>query len=106
MRRNSGKGEACGHYYRCWISIIQESDIDIAVHYNNNSTILKSHMLQCISFNESRTGENLARKIKAIYEKCGGIEKVQAVTTHNAANAQKAIMEISNKCNVLSTKLI
>ncbi|KAJ8969216.1 hypothetical protein NQ317_015266 [Molorchus minor] len=63
----------------------------ITAHYINNNWTLSSHLLECVKYRESHTGENLSKLLKDSAQEWGIENNITAITTDNASNIVKAI---------------
>ncbi|KAJ8891226.1 hypothetical protein PR048_010741 [Dryococelus australis] len=69
-----------------WTSINNKSFVAETVHFVDRESKLSTILLDCISFNERRTAENLNAQLRSIAEEWGIDNKIVVVVTDNAPN--------------------
>lgn len=87
----------------CWSSAAQESYITMTVHLIDNDWIQRSFTLDTTEIDERHTSENLANKMKNMFEEWKLNDKIIAIVTDNAANIVKAVQsmeQVQEKSNV------
>lgn len=95
-----------------WTSIINENYTAITVHYlleENDHLALKSHLIDCFSYSDRHTAENLTSLLRGKFEEFQISEKVVCITSDNAANILAAVRNgaaVGNQAAVLHTPSI
>ncbi|XP_074037291.1 E3 SUMO-protein ligase ZBED1-like [Leptinotarsa decemlineata] len=77
----------------CWTSRNTENFLAVTAHFINKNFRLKSVLLECISFGERHTGENLGAELKKIISEWELDNKILMVVSDNASNIKKAIID-------------
>ncbi|CAK1593251.1 unnamed protein product [Parnassius mnemosyne] len=67
-----------------WTSI--NSFVSVTAHYSDNTNIMRSYLLDCFSFSDRHTSENLCQSLQAKIVEWKIQNKVVAVVSDNAAN--------------------
>lgn len=78
----------------CWTSRTTTSYMSVTCHYIADDFSLKSNLLDCFTFAERHTAEQLAFKLNQVTEEWKIKEKVVACVTDNATNIKKAVKEV------------
>lgn len=81
----------------CWTSITTESYMAVTCHFIGNDYTLSTALLDCFSFSERHTVDNLAEQLKKISEDWSISEKVVACVSDNASNIKAAIKNVGWK---------
>lgn len=81
----------------CWTSITTESYMAVTCHFIGNDYTLSTALLDCFSFSERHTADNLAEQLKKISEDWSISEKVVACVSDNASNIKAAIQNVGWK---------
>ncbi|CAG5046036.1 unnamed protein product [Parnassius apollo] len=74
-----------------WTSINNVSFVSVTAHYLDNTYIMRSYLLDCFSFSDRHTAENLCQSLQAKIVEWKIQNKVVAVVSDNAANISAAI---------------
>lgn len=74
-----------------WTGLNGTNFLAATVHFVNDSTNLKSYLLECEEFTERHTSENIALWLKSVMDRFAILDKVCCVVTDNAPNMIKAI---------------
>ncbi|XP_040278901.1 E3 SUMO-protein ligase ZBED1-like isoform X2 [Bufo bufo] len=81
----------------CWTSRTTTSFMAVTCHYIDENFRLLSCLLDCFSFTERHTADNLAAELNKICEEWGITDKVVACTSDNASNIKAAIRKVGWK---------
>ncbi|XP_053556003.1 zinc finger BED domain-containing protein 4-like [Bombina bombina] len=77
----------------CWTSRTATSYMAVTCHYIDDNFKLLSSLLDCFSFTDRHTADNMAAELKNICEEWGITNKVVACVSDNASNIKAAIRQ-------------
>lgn len=77
----------------CWTSRNSENFMAVTAHFINQNFKLQSMLLDCSSYGESHTSENLSNELKKVIFEWNLDQKILMVISDNAANIRKAIKD-------------
>ncbi|XP_053568415.1 E3 SUMO-protein ligase ZBED1-like [Bombina bombina] len=77
----------------CWTSRTTTSYMAVTCHYIDDNFKLVSSLLDCFSFTDRHTADNLAAELQKICEEWGITNKVVACVSDNASNIKAAIRQ-------------
>ncbi|KAF7641585.1 hypothetical protein LDENG_00276790 [Lucifuga dentata] len=75
----------------CWTSHATTSFMAVTCHYIEENFMLTSELLDCFSFTDRHTSDNLAAELQRISSEWGVKDKVVACMSDNASNTKGAI---------------
>jgi hypothetical protein len=76
-----------------WTSLTSTSFMSVTAHFLNDEEILSSKMLDCSSFHERHTSENLKERLLDVIADFDVSEKVVCIVSDNATNITKAVID-------------
>lgn len=82
----------------CWTSPNNEGFLGITGHYIDDNWVLQSLLLDFVPMHGDHTGENLCGAFVGVCEQRGILDKLQGVTTDNAANIGRLLTCFEGAC--------